>query len=136
MPIFCVISVKLYTGQKHLHGYIRGILDKYEVCKQMYLTRMGKLSMIASLPWPLLCLQLLLTWFGIGSDSLSLSHLIWIGLSTKYHQITLTLIIKSPSSLNLALSLLSRSSNLWLFTSSLLIYQVHPPESFPILLTD
>ena len=32
MPIFRVKSVKIYTGQKNLHGYIRGIRDKYEVC--------------------------------------------------------------------------------------------------------
>ena len=31
MPIFCVKSVKIYTSQKNLHGYIRGIRDKYEV---------------------------------------------------------------------------------------------------------
>ena len=34
MPIFCVKSVKIYTGQKNLHEYIRGIRDKYEVCGQ------------------------------------------------------------------------------------------------------
>ena len=32
MPIFRVKSVKIYTGKKNLHGYIRGIRDKYEVC--------------------------------------------------------------------------------------------------------
>ena len=31
MPIFRFKSVKIYTGQKNLHGYIRGIRDKYEV---------------------------------------------------------------------------------------------------------
>ena len=31
MPIFRVKSVKIYTSQKNLHGYIRGIRDKYEV---------------------------------------------------------------------------------------------------------
>ena len=31
MPIFRVKSVKIYTGQKNLHGYIRGIRDKYQV---------------------------------------------------------------------------------------------------------
>ena len=31
MPIFRVKSVKIYTGQKKLHGYIRGIRDKLEV---------------------------------------------------------------------------------------------------------
>ena len=31
MPIFRIKSVKIYTGQKNLHGYIRGIRDKYEV---------------------------------------------------------------------------------------------------------
>ena len=31
MPIFRVKSVKTYTGQKKLHGYIRGIRDKYQV---------------------------------------------------------------------------------------------------------
>ena len=31
MPIFCVKSVKIYTGQKNLHGYTRGIRDKLEV---------------------------------------------------------------------------------------------------------
>ena len=32
MPIFRVKSVKIYIGQKNLHGYIRGFRDKYEVC--------------------------------------------------------------------------------------------------------
>ena len=32
MPIFRVKSVKMYTGQKNLHRYIRGIRDKYQVC--------------------------------------------------------------------------------------------------------
>ena len=31
MPIFRVKSVKIYTGQKNLHGYTRGSRDKYEV---------------------------------------------------------------------------------------------------------
>ena len=31
-PIFRVKSVKIYTGQINLHGYIRGIRDKYQVC--------------------------------------------------------------------------------------------------------
>ena len=31
LPIFCVKSVKIYTGQKNLHGYTRGIRDKLEV---------------------------------------------------------------------------------------------------------
>ena len=31
MPTFHVKSVKIHTGQKKLHGYIRGIRDKYEV---------------------------------------------------------------------------------------------------------
>ena len=31
MPIFRVKSVKIYTGQKNLHGYTRGSHDKYEV---------------------------------------------------------------------------------------------------------
>ena len=31
MPIFCVKSVKIDTGQKNLHGYTRGIRDKLEV---------------------------------------------------------------------------------------------------------
>ena len=31
MPIFRVKSVKIYTGQKNLHEYIRGIRDKYQV---------------------------------------------------------------------------------------------------------
>ena len=31
MPIFHVKSVKIYTGQKKLHEYIRGVCDKYEV---------------------------------------------------------------------------------------------------------
>ena len=31
MPIFRVKSVKIYTGKKNLHGYTRGIRDKYEV---------------------------------------------------------------------------------------------------------
>ena len=32
LPIFRVKSVKIYTGQKNLHEYTRGVLDKYEVC--------------------------------------------------------------------------------------------------------
>ena len=28
LPIFCVKSVKIYTGQKNLHRYTRGIRDK------------------------------------------------------------------------------------------------------------
>ena len=35
MPIFRVKSVKIYTGQKNLHGYIRGIRDKYQVWEQV-----------------------------------------------------------------------------------------------------
>ena len=31
MPIFRVKSVKIYTGQKKLHGYSRGARDKYQV---------------------------------------------------------------------------------------------------------
>ena len=31
MPIFRVKSVKIYTGQKNLHGYTRGIRDELEV---------------------------------------------------------------------------------------------------------
>ena len=31
MPIFRVKSVKIYTGQKNLHEYVRGVRDKYEV---------------------------------------------------------------------------------------------------------
>ena len=31
MPIFCVKSVKIYTGQKNLHEYTRGSRDKYQV---------------------------------------------------------------------------------------------------------
>ena len=31
MPIFRVKSVKIYTGQKNLHGYTRGARDKYQV---------------------------------------------------------------------------------------------------------
>ena len=29
MPIFRVKSVKIYTGKKNLHEYIRGVRDKY-----------------------------------------------------------------------------------------------------------
>ncbi len=32
LPIFRVKSVKIYTGQKNLHEYIRGVRDKYAVC--------------------------------------------------------------------------------------------------------
>ena len=31
MPIFRVKSLKIYTGQKNLHGYSRGSRDKLEV---------------------------------------------------------------------------------------------------------
>jgi len=34
LPIFRVKSVKIYTGQKNLHKYIRGVRDKYEVWTQ------------------------------------------------------------------------------------------------------
>ena len=36
MPSFRVKSVKIYTGPKNLHGYIRGIRDKLEVCLDCY----------------------------------------------------------------------------------------------------
>ena len=39
MPIFRVKSVKIYTSQKNLHGYIRGIRDKYQVCPPADRTR-------------------------------------------------------------------------------------------------
>ena len=33
MPIFCVKSVKIYTGQKKIYtGAARGARNKYEVC--------------------------------------------------------------------------------------------------------
>ena len=35
MPIFRVKSIKIYTGQKKLHEYVRGVRDKYEVCMVM-----------------------------------------------------------------------------------------------------
>ena len=41
MPIFRVKSVKIYTGQKNLHGYIRGIRDKYQVCQALAWTSAG-----------------------------------------------------------------------------------------------
>ena len=31
LPIFRVKSVKIYTGQKNLHGHVRGDRDKYQV---------------------------------------------------------------------------------------------------------
>ena len=31
MPIFRVKSVKIYTDQKNLHEYIRGVRDKYQI---------------------------------------------------------------------------------------------------------
>ena len=34
MPIFRVKSVKIYTGQKNLHGRRPRVRDKYEVCRQ------------------------------------------------------------------------------------------------------
>ena len=36
MPIFRVKSVKIYTGQKKLHGHVRGDRDKYEVCSSSF----------------------------------------------------------------------------------------------------
>ena len=42
MQIFCVKSVKIYTGQKNLHGYICGIRDKYEVCESDKSRRFSK----------------------------------------------------------------------------------------------
>ena len=44
MPIFCVKSVKIYTSQKNLHGYIRGRRDKYEVWSCTCLTNMNGLD--------------------------------------------------------------------------------------------
>ena len=32
---FCVKSVKIYIGQKNLHGYTRGARDKYEVWSEI-----------------------------------------------------------------------------------------------------
>ena len=32
LPTFRVKSVKIYTGQKKLHGHVRGDRDKYQVC--------------------------------------------------------------------------------------------------------
>ena len=32
LPIFCAISIKIYTGQKNLHENSRDFRDKYEVC--------------------------------------------------------------------------------------------------------
>ena len=34
LPIFRVKSVKIYTGQKNLHGHVRGDRDKYQECKK------------------------------------------------------------------------------------------------------
>ena len=34
LPIFRVKSIKIYTGQKKLHEYIRGVRDKYQVWLQ------------------------------------------------------------------------------------------------------
>ena len=33
MPIFGAKSVKFTPAKKNLHGYIRGIRDKYQVCE-------------------------------------------------------------------------------------------------------
>ena len=37
LPIFCVKSVKIYTGQKNLHENSRGSRDKYQVCVSLFL---------------------------------------------------------------------------------------------------
>ena len=42
MPIFRVKSVKIYTGQKNLHEYIRGVRDKYEVCGHIVVPKLAK----------------------------------------------------------------------------------------------
>ena len=39
MPIFCVKSVKIYTGQFFLHRYVCGVCDKYEVCADFIVYR-------------------------------------------------------------------------------------------------
>ena len=45
MPIFSVKYVKIYTGQKNLHEYIRGVRDKYEVCGHIVVPKLAKLLM-------------------------------------------------------------------------------------------
>ena len=68
MPIFRVKSVKIYTGQKKLHEYIRGVRDKYEVCK--YATKRAvktKLGLIwAERASP-----------GIGPSQINVHHCCW-----------------------------------------------------------
>ena len=44
MPIFRVKSVKIYTGQKNLHGHVRGVRDKYEVCARADIEQIQRLS--------------------------------------------------------------------------------------------
>ena len=76
MPIFRVKSVKIYTGQKNLHWYIRGIRDKYQVwvvkalsveiwltrfqCKKRVLWRVYKLTLQIS-SWSVLMQNRLLS---------------------------------------------------------------------------
>ena len=48
MPIFRVKSVKIYTGKKNLHGYIRVIRDKYQVCQEVH--RLGNNHQLLASP--------------------------------------------------------------------------------------
>ena len=61
MPIFCVKSVKIYTGQKNLHRYAGGSRDKYEVCPSMSceipLQFVSFVALVA-LEWPFPCVRL------------------------------------------------------------------------------
>ena len=54
MPIFRVKSVKIYTGQKNLHEYVRGVRVKYEVCDYLAV----KCNRLTSLPFKSLSLTL------------------------------------------------------------------------------
>ena len=67
MPNFRVKSVKIYTGQKNLHVYIRGVRDKYEVCHNYHETEVVIVIHVANLS------------FAIGriSFALSIFHTLW-----------------------------------------------------------
>ena len=55
LPIFCLKSVKIYTGQKKFTRYIRGVRDKYEVC--LLVPFLGHPVQIKYQSRPTLCIQ-------------------------------------------------------------------------------
>ena len=48
MPIFRVKSVKIYTGQKNLHEYIRGVREKYQAWMVIHINDNALLYSVSS----------------------------------------------------------------------------------------